>query len=70
MSNEADKLMNLKYCQQDVFEVVEADSDFAILKDSKGDQYKLRNTYPDIFGKYLFTYASKSVIYNAVIICS
>ena len=24
MSNEADKLMNLKYCQQDVFEVVEA----------------------------------------------
>ena len=54
MSNEADKLMNLKYCQQDVFEVVEADSDFAILKDSKGDQYKLRNTYPDIFGKYSY----------------
>ena len=51
MRNEAEKLINVKYCQQDIFEVVEADSSHVILKDSKKEEYKLKNAYPDVFRK-------------------
>ena len=49
MQEEAGKLMNLKYCQQDIFAVTAADSKYATLKDSKGEEYKLLNVYPDVF---------------------
>jgi hypothetical protein len=46
---EADRLSNLEYCQQDIFEVTKIDSSYAILKDSDGEEYKLLNTFPDLF---------------------
>lgn len=49
MAEEADRLKNLKYCYQDAFEVVKTDADFTILKDTKGEEYKLKNQHPDIF---------------------
>lgn len=51
MWNEAEKLASVKYCQQDIFEIVETDSNYVILKDSKKEEYKLKNTYPDLFRK-------------------
>lgn len=57
MQEEAEKLRNLKYCQQDIFEVTEADSEYAVLKSSKDEEYKLKNVYPDVFrkGTYICT---------------
>lgn len=57
MKDEADKLRGLRYCQQEVFEVINASRNYAILKDSKGEEYKLANDYPDMLvkGKYVFT---------------
>ena len=57
MYMEADKLRNLKYCQQDIFEVIEADPKYAVLKDSKEEVYRLKNVYPDVFwkGAYICT---------------
>ena len=57
MRNEADKLMNLAYCQQDIFEVVNTDSEYVLLKNSKEDGYKLKKVYPDVFykGNYICT---------------
>lgn len=49
MHDESEKLAQLEYCQQDVFEVVSADANYVTLKDSKGEGYKLRNVYPDVF---------------------
>lgn len=49
MAEEADRLKNLKYCYQDAFEVVKTDADFMILKDTKGEEYKLKNQYPNMF---------------------
>lgn len=57
MYSEGDKLRNLKYCQQDIFEVIEADSEYAVLKDSSDDVYRLKNVYPDVFrqGSFICT---------------
>lgn len=57
MLEEAKRLKDLQYRTQDVFKVVTADKDFAILKDSKGEEYKLQNVYPDLFlkGGYVLT---------------
>ncbi|MGM9709852.1 MAG: DUF3843 family protein [Prevotella sp.] len=57
MLEEAKKLKNVKYCQQDTFVVVEADASYAILKNSKDEEYKLKNVYPDLLRKdaYVFT---------------
>lgn len=57
MLEESKKLKNLKYCQQDTFNVVAADFEYVMLKDSNGEEYKLKNVYPDIFieGEYVFT---------------
>lgn len=57
MPNEAEKLMGLKYCHQDVFKVTDADTEYAVLKNSKNEEYKLKNIYPDIFykGSYICT---------------
>ena len=57
MQEEAEKLRNLKYCQQDIFEVTDADSEYAVLKSSKDEEYKLKNVYPDVFrkGTYICT---------------
>lgn len=54
---EADKLRDMKYCQQDIFEVIEADPKYAVLKDSKEEVYRLKNVYPDVFwkGAYICT---------------
>lgn len=51
MPGESEKLTNLKYCQQDIFEVIDADSEYAVLKSSDDEEYKLKNVYPDIFYK-------------------
>lgn len=57
MHDESEKLMQVKYCQQDVFEVLSADAEYVTLKDSKGGRYKFANAYPDIFrtGWYIAT---------------
>lgn len=57
MSEVSEALKNLKYCLQDVFEVTDADSKYAVLKSTKGEEYKLKNVYPDIFckGSYICT---------------
>lgn len=57
MLGESNKLKGLKCCQQDAFKVVAADSDYALLIDSNGEEYKLKNVHPDIFreGKYVST---------------
>ena len=57
MYSEGDKLKNLKYCQQDIFEVIEADSEYAVLKDSSDEVYRLKNVYPDVFhhGSFICT---------------
>ena len=51
MQKESKKLRNLRYCQQDIFEVTDADSENAALKSSKDEVYKLKNVYPDVFSK-------------------
>ncbi|MCQ2343892.1 MAG: DUF3843 family protein [Paludibacteraceae bacterium] len=51
MKGEADKLMNLMYCHQDSFEVVSANSLHVILRDSKGDEFKVKNQYPMLLCK-------------------
>ena len=57
MQEEAEYLRNLKYCQQDIFEVIDVDSEYAVLKSSKNEEYKLKNVYPDVFfkGSYICT---------------
>ena len=57
MQEESEKLRNLRYCQHDIFEVSDADSDIAVLKSSKDEVYKLKNVYPDVFikGSYICT---------------
>lgn len=57
MQEEAEHLRNLKYCQQDIFEVTDVDSEYAVLKSSKDEEYKLKNVYPDVFikGSYICT---------------
>ena len=57
MQEESEKLRNLKYCQQDIFEVTDVDSENAVLKSSKDEVYKLKNVYPDVFikGSYICT---------------
>ena len=54
MQEESEKLRNLKYCQQDIFEVIDVDSEYAVLKSSKDEVYKLKNVYPDVFIKGLY----------------
>lgn len=73
MQEEAEKLRNLKYCQQDIFEVTDADSEYAVLKSSKDEEYKLKNVYPDVFrkGSYICTalvkFADKDLEINGVL---
>lgn len=73
MQEEAEKLRNLKYCQQDIFEVTNADSEYAVLKSSKDEEYKLKNVYPDVFrkGSYICTalvkFADKDLEINGVL---
>lgn len=57
MLGESRKLKNLKYCLQDAFKVVAADTGYAMLRDSKGEEYRLKNVHPDIFreGRYVVT---------------
>lgn len=57
MQKESEKLRNLNFCLQDVFEVTDADSEYAVLKNSKDEEFKLKNAYPDIFrkGSYVYT---------------
>lgn len=67
------KLRNLKYCQQDMFEVTNANSEYAVLKSSKDEEYKLKNVYSDVFykGSYICTalvkYADKDWEINGVL---
>lgn len=58
MRDESEKLIQMKFCQQDIFEVTDADSKYAVLKDSKGDAYRLKNVYPDVFRKGSYVYTS------------
>lgn len=73
MPKESEELRNLKYCQQDMFELIDADSEYAVLKNSKDEEYKLKNIYPDIFrkGSYAYTalvkYADKDWEINGVL---
>lgn len=57
MQEASDKLRNLKYCQQDLFEVTDADSEWAVLKSSKNEDYRVKKIYPDMFfkGSYVCT---------------
>lgn len=57
MHDESEKLTQLEYCQQDVFEVLSVDEKYLTLADSRKERYQLRNTYPDIFrsGCYICT---------------
>ena len=57
MQKESEKLRNLNFCQQDMFEVTDANSEYAVLKNSKDEEFKLKNAYPDIFrkGSYVYT---------------
>lgn len=76
LSKEADKLRSLKYCQQDIFSVKEANVDYAVLKDSRGEERRLKNVYPDLFftGSYISTalvkYGDNDWEINGVIINS
>ncbi len=54
MLNEAEKLVNLKYCQQDIFVVTDISSEYVILKDSKDEEYKVKNLDHDVFSKVLY----------------
>lgn len=57
MREDADRLRDLEYVQQDLFFVKEANAEYAILKDSKGGCHRLKNVYPDLFctGLYVCT---------------
>ena len=57
MFEASQRLRNLQYRTQDIFKVVAADTDYAVLKDSKAEEYKLQNVYPDLFrkGRYVST---------------
>ncbi len=76
MQEESEKLRNLKYCQQDIFEVTDADLEKAVLKSSKDEEYKLKNVYPDFFikGSYICTalvkYADNDWEINGVLFSS
>lgn len=57
MHEESEKLRSLKYCQQDLFEVIDADSEYAVVKNSNDEEFKMKNAYPDIIfkGSYFCT---------------
>ena len=40
MHEESEKLRSLKYCQQDLFEVIDADSEYAVVKNSNDEEFK------------------------------
>ena len=73
MQEESEKLRNLKYCQQDIFEVIDADLEYAVMNSSKDEVYKLKNVYPDVFikGSYICTalvkYADNDLEINGVL---
>lgn len=54
MLEESDKLRCLRYCQQDIFEVVDVALGFATLKDSKDEVYRITAVYPDVIRKGSF----------------
>lgn len=58
MDSEASKLKKLKYCQQDIFLIKEINTEFAILKDSLGKEYKLKNNFPTLNHKDLYVTTS------------
>lgn len=60
MMKEAGKLTNLSYCLQDVFHVTDANSEYAIVKDSKDETYKVKNDHPDMF--YTGAYVGTSLV--------
>lgn len=51
---ESDKLRGLKYCQQDIFEVEDVVSGFAMLRSSKDEIYRVAAVYPDVIWKGSF----------------
>ena len=51
MLGEADKLTSLRYHEQDVFEVTNAGTEYATLRDSSGEEYTTKNTFRDVFKK-------------------
>lgn len=55
---EAEWLSNLEYRQQDIFIVTEADAEYAVLKGSDGEEYKIKNLFRDIFYKGAYVGAS------------
>lgn len=57
MHEESEKLRSLKYCQQNLFEVIDADSEYAVVKNSNDEEFKMKNAYPDIIfkGSYFCT---------------
>lgn len=57
LPQKAKRLMNLEYCEQDAFEVIEEDEEFVVLKRSTDETYKLKNINPNMFrkGSYICT---------------
>ena len=43
MHEESEKLRSLKYCQQDLFEVIDADSEYAVVKNSNDEEFKMKS---------------------------
>ena len=58
MQKEAKNLTNLEYCLPDMFEVIEADATYTVLKNSKDEEYRLKNEYSDIFRKGAYLYSA------------
>ncbi len=60
MCEEAVNLSDLEYVQQNLFRVTEANAKYAILKDTKGECYKLKNVYPDFL--YIDSYICTALV--------
>lgn len=58
LPQKARRLMNLEYCEQDAFEVIEEDEEFVVLKSSTDETYKLKNINPNMFRKGSYIYPS------------
>ena len=54
MSEASDKLRSIKYCQQNILELTDADSECVVLKSPNDKDYKIMNSHPDVFIKGLY----------------
>ena len=57
MPDEAQTIINIKYCQPDTFKVLDTMPGYVILNNSKDEKYKVINDHPELYhtGSYLHT---------------